>query len=127
MGGSLALSFFSLGLVCLLAYVSLMWLARRLPQSRGGMRVLARHQLEPRRSLFVVKVAERTFLLGSAESGVNLVAELSAEEAAQLQSASVGVVEHGVGASLWAAWQRRRGGAREKVVTFAESSPKGDS
>lgn len=126
MGGSLAVSFLSLGLVCLVAYLSLTWLARRMPQGRGAMKVLARQQLEPRRSLFVVKVADRTFLLGSAESGVNLVAELSAEEASQIHAATH-VARQSVGASLWAAWQRRGVGAGVNPGTPSEPLPKGDS
>lgn len=84
--GSLGLTFLSLGLVCLLAYVALHWLARRAPRGLGaGMRVLARCQLEPRRQLVAVEVAGRFFLLGSAEGGLSLVAELTAEEAATLR------------------------------------------
>ena len=107
-GGSLAVSFVSLGLVCLLAYVGLSWLARRLPRAPGGMRILARHQLEPRRTLYVVDVAGRAFLLGSAETGMNLVAELTPDEVARLQ-ADVGdekSTRSGIG-GLWSSLRPR--------------------
>ena len=43
---------------------------------RGPVRVVARVTVEPKRSLLVVDVAGRSFLLGSAESGLTLIAEL---------------------------------------------------
>lgn len=44
---------------------------------RGGwMEVLARLPLEPRRSLYVVRVAERTLVLGASEQGLTLLREL---------------------------------------------------
>lgn len=48
---------------------------------RGGwMEVLARLPLEPRRSLYVVRVAERTLVLGSSEQGLTLLRELEGGE-----------------------------------------------
>src|SRR4029079_4982396 len=47
--GSLAMSFASLGLVCVLAYVALKWLAGRgVGRALGAVKVLARCPLEPR-------------------------------------------------------------------------------
>jgi flagellar biogenesis protein FliO len=45
---------------------------------RGGglLEVIARQPLEPRRSLFVVRVAGRTLLLGTSELGVAMLTEL---------------------------------------------------
>ncbi|MDZ4694471.1 MAG: flagellar biosynthetic protein FliO [Deltaproteobacteria bacterium] len=75
--GSLALSFVSLGVVCLLAYVGLRWLSRRgVGGSGGAIRVVARCPLEPRRALVVVRVAERCFLLGVGEGPTSMLAEL---------------------------------------------------
>ena len=114
-GSSLAVSLLSLGLVCLLAYVGLRWLARRLPRSQSAMRVLARHQLEPRRSLYVVEVVGRYFLLGSAETGLSLVAELGAGEIGPLR-AEAGSDMAPPGSGLWAALRGRiQGGDRLQV------------
>ena len=77
LGSSLALSFLSLGLVCLLAFVSLRWLSRRTMRPWGGpLRVLARQNLDPKRSVFVIEAAERCFLVGAGDGGMTLLAEL---------------------------------------------------
>lgn len=51
---------------------------------RGGgsdwMEVLARLPLEPRRSLYVVRVADRTLVLGASEQGLTLLRELEGGE-----------------------------------------------
>lgn len=45
--------------------------------ARGGLlEVVARLPLEPRRSLYVVRVAERTLLLGTSEMGLSMLSEL---------------------------------------------------
>ena len=75
--GSLALSFVSLGVVCLIAYVALRWLSRRgVGVTEGPIRVIARCAIEQRRSLIVVRVAERCFLLGVGEGPTTMLAEL---------------------------------------------------
>lgn len=75
--GSLALSFVSLGVVCLLAYVGLRWLSRRGGGGSGSaIRVVARCSVEPRRTLVVVRVADRCFLLGVGEGPMSMLAEL---------------------------------------------------
>jgi flagellar biosynthetic protein FliO len=77
LGGSIALSFVSLGLVCLLAYVALKWLARRgVGRSDGPLRVIARCSLEPRRSAYIVEAAGRCFLVGVGDGPMSLLAEL---------------------------------------------------
>jgi flagellar biosynthetic protein FliO len=72
-GASLATSLVSLGVVCLLAWLLLRWLAKRGGGFAGGgagpIRVLARCPLEPRRSLYLVEVAGRGFLVGVGEGG----------------------------------------------------------
>lgn len=108
--GSLAVSFLSLGLVCLLAYVALRWMARRgsgLRSGRGPMRVLGRCPIEPRRQLVVVEVAGRTLLLGSAEGGLSLLAELSPEEAQNFER-EAGAAAPWLGSQPWARWLPRR-------------------
>jgi flagellar biosynthetic protein FliO len=80
LGGSIALSFVSLGLVCLLAYVALRWLARRgVGQAAGPLKVLARCPLEPRRSVYLIEAAGRCFLVGVGDGPMALLAEVDAK------------------------------------------------
>src|SRR5690348_1350850 len=77
LGGSIALSFVSLGLVCLLAYLALRWLSRRgVGQGSGPLRVVARCPLEPRRSVYLVEAAGRCFLVGVGDGPMALLAEV---------------------------------------------------
>lgn len=73
LGASLAASVVSLGVVCLLAWALLRWLAKRggsLAAGSGGpIRVVARCALEPRRSVYLIEVAGRGFLVGVGEGG----------------------------------------------------------
>lgn len=81
----MAVSFLSLGFVCVVAYVALRLIsARRAGPGRGALRVVARTPLEPRRSLLVVDVAGRGFLLASSEAGVSLIAEVDADTVAKV-------------------------------------------
>src|SRR6185295_2690476 len=95
-GGSLAVSLASLGIVCLLAYVSLRFLARRgvgrSPLGGGGpIKVLARCSLEPRRSVYLIEAAGRCFLVGVGDGPMAVLAELGAAEvAAAVASAADG-------------------------------------
>jgi flagellar biosynthetic protein FliO len=90
LGGSLALSFLSLGLVCLLAYVALRWLSRRgVGQGAGPIRIVGRCPVEPKRSIYVVEAAGRCFLVGASDGGMNLIAELDPK---QLPAAVLGPV-----------------------------------
>src|SRR5215468_3297503 len=76
---SLALSFVSLGAVCVVAWVALKLLAGRgVGKATGAIRVVARLPLEPRRSLYVVEVAGRSFLVGVGEGPMAMLAELDA-------------------------------------------------
>jgi len=43
--------------------------------------VLGRYVLEPKRSLYLVNVGKRYLVIGVADSGINLVTEISKEEA----------------------------------------------
>jgi flagellar protein FliO/FliZ len=80
MGGSygwyLLQTLAALGVVCAAAFLVLRYVVPRALPMRGPMRVLARVAVEPRRSLLLVEVAGRAFLLGSSEGGLQLVAEL---------------------------------------------------
>src|SRR5688572_3731352 len=78
-GSFLAVSFLSLGLVCLVAYLVLRWLGRLgVGKASGPMRVLATCSLGPRRNLHIVEVTGRCFLIGAGEGSTSLIAELDA-------------------------------------------------
>ena len=71
-----------LGLVCLAAWVIVRFGARRWLSPRGasgGLDVVARVPLEPRRSLYVVEVAGKTLLVGTSEMGLSVLSELDRE------------------------------------------------
>jgi flagellar protein FliO/FliZ len=62
----------ALAAVCLLAYVVLKYLGKRVYGAGAGgglMRIVARLPLEPRRSLYLVEVAGRYLLVGTGENG----------------------------------------------------------
>lgn len=85
LGGSLALSFFSLGLVCVVAYVILRWLGRTgIGRSSANIRVIGHCYLEPRRSVYLVETAGRCFLLGVGDGPVSLLAEVERSAVADL-------------------------------------------
>jgi flagellar biosynthetic protein FliO len=74
---SLALSFVSLGAVCVVAWVALKLLAGRgVGKASGAIRVVARCPLEPRRSVFVIEAAGRCFLVGVGEGPMAMLSEL---------------------------------------------------
>jgi flagellar biosynthetic protein FliO len=78
----IALSFLSLGAVCLVAYLALRFLAGRgIGRASGGVRVLARCPLEPRRSVYLIETAGRCFLVGVGDGPMALLAEVDAERA----------------------------------------------
>jgi flagellar biosynthetic protein FliO len=78
---SLALSFASLGVVCVLAWGTLRLLAGRgIGKASGAIRVVARCPLEPRRSVFVIETAGRCFLVGVGDGPMSLLAELEADK-----------------------------------------------
>jgi flagellar biosynthetic protein FliO len=76
---SLALSFVSLGAVCVVAWAALRLLAGRgVGKGSGAIRVVARCPLEPRRSVYVIEAAGRCFLVGVGEGPMSMLAELDA-------------------------------------------------
>ena len=87
--GSLAMSFASLGLVCVLAYVALKWLAGRgVGRAVGAVKVLARCPLEPRRSVYLIETAGRCFLVGVGDGPMSLLAEVDGAKVAELTATS---------------------------------------
>jgi flagellar biosynthetic protein FliO len=76
---SLALSFVSLGAVCVVAWLALKLLAGRgAGRTTGAIRVVARCPLEPRRSVYVIEAGGRCFLVGVGEGPMAMLAELDA-------------------------------------------------
>ncbi|MDB4982013.1 MAG: Flagellar biosis protein [Myxococcales bacterium] len=74
---SFALSFASLGVVCLVAYFALKLLAGKgIGRASGAIRVVARCPLEPRRSVYVIEAAGRCFLVGVGDGPMAVLAEL---------------------------------------------------
>jgi flagellar biosynthetic protein FliO len=91
LGGSIAVSFVSLGLVCLLAWGALRWLARRgVGQGSGPVKVLARCPLEPRRSVYLIEAAGRCFLVGVGDGPMALLAEVDRSAVASAPAAAPG-------------------------------------
>jgi flagellar biosynthetic protein FliO len=76
---SLALSFLSLGVVCLVAYGALRLLAGKgVGRASGAIRVLARCPLEPRRSVYVIEAAGKCLLVGVGDGPMTVLSELDA-------------------------------------------------
>jgi flagellar biosynthetic protein FliO len=85
LGSGIGLSFVSLGIVCVVAYLALRWLGRRgfTAHASGPLRVVARQSLDPKRSVFVIEAAQRYFLVGAGEGAMSLIAELDKEAVAR--------------------------------------------
>lgn len=89
--GELALtSLVVLAVVCALAWAAVRVLGRWMEGRRvgGGVAVVARVPLEPRRALYVIEAAGRTLLLGSSEMGVALITELDPAAMAASEAAA---------------------------------------
>ena len=116
---SVALSFASLGVVCLVAWGALRLLAGRgVGKASGAVRVVARCPLEPRRSVYVVEAAGRCFLIGVGDGPMAVLAELDAERLkADLQ---VGALSIGFAEVLARAL---RGGAKVAPSPHPAASP----
>lgn len=72
--------------VCVAAIIFLKYVLPRLGVTGASQRgryfsILGRCRLETRKSLYMVEVGGRYFVIGCADHGINLVAELSQEEA----------------------------------------------
>ena len=85
---SLALSFASLGVVCLVAWGALRLLAGRgVGKATGAIKVVARCPLEPRRSVYVVEAAGRCFLIGVGDGPMAVLAELEPDKLPRAEAA----------------------------------------
>ena len=75
-------------LVLALLIGCLLWLTRvwipefraRSQQATSGLHVVARLALEPRRSLYIVRIGTRSLLIGSSELGLSCVSPLEPED-----------------------------------------------
>jgi flagellar protein FliO/FliZ len=78
----------ALAFVCGLAYLIFRVIMPRLSvgfSSNNMVRVIDRIGLEARKNLYVIEVAGRFLLIAASESGVQLIAELDAEAAAEAE------------------------------------------
>jgi flagellar protein FliO/FliZ len=78
----------ALAFVCGLAYLIFRVILPRLSvgfSSNNMVRVIDRIGLEARKNLYVIEVAGRFLLISSSDSGVQLIAELDAEAAAEAE------------------------------------------
>jgi flagellar biogenesis protein FliO len=94
--------------LCVVAFVVVRLLRRGLEGRAVGdqvVTVVARVPLEPRRSLYVVRVGGKTLLLGASEMGLGLVTELDGDAVPTTTSTSAGQRFTDLVA---AAWGRRR-------------------
>jgi flagellar biosynthetic protein FliO len=108
-------------IVCAVAWLAVRLLGRWMEGRRvgGGVAVVARVPLEPRRALYVVEAAGRTLLLGSSEMGVTLITELdgaalAAEEGAHPRPRSLGAA---IGDAVALVRSRRRAAPVERPST----------
>jgi flagellar biosynthetic protein FliO len=86
---SMVLSLSSLGVVCLVAWGALRLLAGRgVGKASGAIRVVARCPLEPRRSVYVIEVGGRCFLVGVGDGPMALLAEVDAEKLPRPEAAA---------------------------------------
>lgn len=83
-GVALVQALLALCAVCILAWTVLRWSAGRGLGSLGGgqrIQILERAHLDARRTLYLVKIGERAFLVGAGDTGApSLLAEIPASE-----------------------------------------------
>lgn len=75
-----------LAIVCIVAILLLKFGAPRLPifrkmASSGFAKILARQSIDQRKHLYLVRIGKRYLVIGSADHAINLLAELSPEDA----------------------------------------------
>jgi flagellar protein FliO/FliZ len=78
----------ALAFVCGLAYVIFRVLLPRLTSNYGSnnmMRVVDRIGLDTRKSLYIIEVTGRWFLVASSENGVQMISELDAKTASEAE------------------------------------------
>lgn len=81
-------TFLALAFVCGLAYVIFRVLLPKFTTNFGAnnmMRVVDRIGLDTRKSLYIIEVTGRWFLVAASEGGVQMISELDAKEAAEAE------------------------------------------
>lgn len=81
-------TFLALAFVCGLAYVIFRVLLPKFTTNFGSnnmMRVVDRIGLDTRKSLYIIEVTGRWFMVAASESGVQMISELDAKEAAEAE------------------------------------------
>ncbi|MEZ4459415.1 MAG: flagellar biosynthetic protein FliO [bacterium] len=75
--------------VCVLAWVSLRWgLKRYQPATTGPVKVRARVPVEPRRSILLIEIGEKVFVVASTEHGMTNLGTLAAADVPQTTDVS---------------------------------------
>lgn len=73
-----------LGIIVLLGFVLIRFVGNvGRPRGRGGDRhfeILSWLKIEPKKTIYLVRIGKRTFALGAAESQLNLIAEMNDED-----------------------------------------------
>ena len=81
-------TFLALAFVCGLAYLIFRVLLPKFTSNYGAnnmMRVVDRIGLDTRKSLYIIEVTGRWFLVAASEGGVQMISELDAKEAAEAE------------------------------------------
>jgi flagellar biosynthesis protein FliO len=107
-----------LSVVAVLA-VLISFAARRagLGRALGPVELLARLPLEPRRSVLVVRIAERVLIIGSSEAGLVKLGELGKDALGKLDLAQAGPPLSSLLGGIW------RGGTRRRPDADAPGTP----
>lgn len=71
--------------ICVGAFVLIKWVFPRFVQAplyrkKGPIRILARYALEPRVAVYVLKIGKKNLVVGAAERGLSLLAQLEDSE-----------------------------------------------
>ena len=73
-----------LGIIVLLGFVLIRFVGNvGRPRGRGGdhhFEIVSWMKIEPKKSVYLVRIGKRTFALGAAENNLNVIAELSDED-----------------------------------------------
>jgi flagellar biogenesis protein FliO len=77
LGGVLVLAYLTL-------HIGLPWFFQTRRQNNGPIKVVARHSLEPKKALYLVKAGSQMFLVGTAENQVQYLTAITEENAAEI-------------------------------------------
>ena len=78
LGETFGVSMVVLLIVCAVAYVAFrLFLGRSGRLGKGKIRILDRCVLEPRRSLYLIEVRDKTLLIGCGEGGIRTLSEVA--------------------------------------------------